>query len=194
MKKRSRRIYCGPPGKETSVYWTVKVSDAKQDVTINGSLKDALLGAEGSTVGCAISNVGFSNRDEFPHPCYLVSVSKRVAYVVDKLDKAGQPCHAVEYHHSYGRITEENDKGTLKQLVKEKPQIMERPFTLRTPPPSTKKKKKQSYYTGERSPSGAKPRGATFVHRGALARATLAGRVSAPVAAQLMAVAKVPRL
>ena len=190
LKKRSRRIYCGPPGKETSVYWTVRVSDAKKSVTINGSIKDALQGAEGSTVGCAISNVGFSNRDGFPHPCYLVSVSKRVAYVVDKLDKAGQPCHAVEYHHSYGRITEENDKGTLKKLVREKPEIMERPFTLRPPSPSTKRKHGPSHFTGERTAPGQKPRGATIVHRGALARAELAGRVSAPVAAQFMAIAK----
>jgi hypothetical protein len=46
-KKKLARIYCGPAGHETSIWWTVSVTDAKKPVTINGTTAAALRGHPG---------------------------------------------------------------------------------------------------------------------------------------------------
>lgn len=40
--RSTKRIYYGAPGAETSRYWTVEVSPATQEVSINGNVLDAL--------------------------------------------------------------------------------------------------------------------------------------------------------
>jgi hypothetical protein len=105
------------------------------------------------------------------------------AWLVDSLFKNGTPRSAVRYEHSYGHITDANDTKTLKKLVREEPELMERPFTLRVPRDQSRKTH-PSYKTGEEG-RPEKPRGAVFAHRGALARAVKAGRISAAAAQQL---------
>lgn len=185
-KRRTKRIYHGPQGKETSMYWVVDVSDAKQDVVINGSAVHALKAARGQTIGCAMSKVAADNRDAFPHPVILIAFEKSVAYVVDRVNAEGQPCHAVKYAHSYGSLTEKNDTGALKRLAARKPEVMSRSFTLRKPQKS--RKAKVSPPTGEHRVDGTaapKPRGGVSVHRGAMRRAVKAGLVHKEAAKQI---------
>jgi hypothetical protein len=189
MAKRTTRIYYGPVGKERSMWWDVVVVNAKKPVVVNGCAAHALKGIAGSTIGCAISNVGSdaTNKNAFPHPCHLVSVTKSTAIVVDKLSKSGQPTHAVRYHHNYGHITEKNDQRTLKKMVKEQPDIMDRSFELLPP-------KKRSAASLRKGPNGnvtshGAPKksndGRSFVPRGALRRAELAGLISTAAAKQI---------
>jgi hypothetical protein len=183
VAKKTKRIYFGPDGAETSLYWTVRVTDAKKPVTLDGKVVHALMGERGKTIGCGLSNMAVdrANAGAFPHPVIVASFAKRIAWIVDKVDKAGQPVHAVRYQHSYGHITDANDAGLLKKMVKEKPELMNRPFTLRVPVKQTGNK----WGTNPQAANTAKPRGSTFANRGALARAVKAGRISKPAARQL---------
>jgi hypothetical protein len=189
-KARTKRIYHGPPGAETSLWWNVKVTDAKVPVTINGDVMHALRSFPGVTVGCGLSNMAQDNARAFPHPVYLASFTKSGCLIVDKLSKSrgGYPVHAIRYRHSYGHITEANDSGTLKKMAKDDPSIIEKPFTLHPPRGFTKSGK-----TAGQTPThqrGLTDRAKAFVPRGALRRAVRAGRLHASVAQQLTDVAK----
>lgn len=188
---KTRRIYYGPPGNEQSLWWTVRVTDARRPVTVNGDVLHALKGQPGVTIGCGLSNMAIDRRNAkaFPHPVYLACFTKTTAFLVDRLRKNGSPEHAVVYRHSYGHITDRNDDDTLKKMVTDDPSIMERSFTLRVPsvrPPSgatagqTKKEDK-----------GKSGHGQAFVPRGALARAVKAGRIGKHAANQLAEVLQV---
>jgi hypothetical protein len=186
-RNKTKRIYFGPDGAETSLYWTVKVTDAKKPVEMNGDVTHALKANRGHTVGCAFSCMAKDNETAFPHPVKLATFTKTAAWIVDKVDRAGQPIHAVRYEHGYGHITEANDTGTLKKMVRDNPEIMTRAFTLQVP----RKHLGASHSGGVDAArvAGHKPRAATFVPRGALARAVKAGRISKPAAQQLTQVA-----
>lgn len=190
MAKRTKRIYYGPEGRETSIWWTVKVSDAKNPVTINGNVLHALKGYAGVTIGCGLSNMAAdkTNAKAFPHPVHLASFTKSTALLVDKLKKDGSPAHAILYRHSYGWVTDRNDTKVLKQMVREDPTLMERPFNLRPP---SKKRVPSGRTAGQTDPDerGKSKRGQAFVPRGALARAVKAGRIGKSVAEQLTEVA-----
>lgn len=183
--RRTRRIYYGPEGKETSMWWTVKVSDARKSVKLRGDLLHALRGTAGVTIGCGLSNMAMdkANSAAFPHPCLLAAFTKGTALIVDKVSKDGSPAHAVLYAHSYPHITLANDRGELKKLVLKNPALMQRQFTLRPPrkhhsPPGAN----SGTTSGEKR--GTFGRG-NFVPRGALARAVAAGRIGQHVASQL---------
>jgi len=187
-KLPTRRIYYGPPGAETSLWWNVTTTPAKQNVIIDGNVKHALEASEGETIGCGLSNVAYDNAEAFPHQVYLAAFSKTGAMIVSRTRKNGEPAHAVVYAHSYGHITDANDTGTLKKMVKESPDVMERSFTLRVP-----RKNKPSGKTAHGRGGGGGvgvPRGQMFVPRGALARAVRAGRMNAAAAQQLKRVAR----
>jgi hypothetical protein len=187
MARKPKRIYYGPEGRERSIWWSVKVSDAKKPVTLNGSILHALKGYAGMTVGCGLSNMTIdkANAKAIPHPVHLASFTKSTALLVDKLKKDGSPRHAVLYAHSYGHITDRNDDGTLKKLVKEDPALMERSFTLRPPRDARGRGHSRS---GE-LPNTGRSSSQTFIPRGALARAVKAGRIGKNVADQLSEVA-----
>lgn len=176
---RTKRIYFGPDGKETSMWWDVRYRDATSSVSLNGSLKHAIEGIAGKTVGCTMSNCAFDNAKAFPHPALLIVFTKSTCLVVDKLDKKGQPCHAVRYGHNYGRIVEANDKGVIKKIVKDDPSYMDRKFTL-TPP---RVQRPTGPHGGHAKRSERTNR--TYTPRGALKRAVDAGLISKPVATQL---------
>lgn len=179
-KRQMTRIYYGPDGHETSMWWTVPVTDAKTPVTINGTVAAALRAHPGVTVGCALSLTGMDDADQFGHDAFLVSVTKSTMLVVDRLAKDGSPAHAIRYGHNYGNIVERNDDGTLKELVKTNPQMMERPFHLKPP-----RKRPTGPHGGHKhGASGHSTR--SFVHlHGALDRAVKAGRIGKTVAMQL---------
>jgi hypothetical protein len=189
QRARTKRIYNGPPGHEKTSYWTVKISDAKQAVVISASVMHALQAYPGVTVGCGLSMAAVDpvNASAFPHPAYLASFTKRTALIVDKKDKAGQPCHAVRYEHYYGHITDKNDNRTLKRLVKEDPSIMDREFVLRPP----HKRSGSGVGSGKTPPEkrGVGDHGKAFAPRGALLRAVKAGIIGEHVADQLTMVA-----
>lgn len=188
MKRKMKRIYYGPEGRETSLYWTVKVTDAKKPVAVNGNILHALKGHAGVTVGCGLSNMAVdrANAKAFPHSVYLASFTKSTALIVDKLKADGSPAHAVRYAHSYGHITDRNDRGTLKKMVKEDPTIIERSFTLRLPGKRPSSGKNAGKTTADKRGTG---RAQAFVPRGALARAVKAGRIGRNVAEQISEVA-----
>lgn len=179
--RRTKRIYCGPPGHETEKWWDVAVTAAKKDIAINGNVLDALRAFPGVTVGCALSHVAKSNANAFGHPVYLVSVTKSMLLAVDKLNRQGHPCHAVQYAHSYGHITDKNDSGTLKKMVKDDPQIIERSFNLRVPRDPRKPEGASAHSTANTGTNRTK----AFIHRGALQRAVKAGLIGDNVAAQI---------
>jgi hypothetical protein len=116
----------------------------------------------------------------FPHDVYFASFTKSSAYIVDKLDKKGQPYSAVRYGHRYGYLTDQNDAGTLKKMVQEDPLLMERPFTLRPP-----RKQSEGRPAGDRTAMDKQRISRVFAPKGALARAVKAGIISKAVAVQM---------
>jgi hypothetical protein len=183
-RTRTRRIYFGPEGHETSMYWTVRVTDAVAPVTINGTAAAAIRAHRGMTIGCALSVTGVENAAQFGHPVYLIAVTKSTLLAVDQRRQDGSPSHAIVYGHSYNKIVELNDDGKLKNAVKVDPTLMERPFHLKPP------RKRPGYRSapGERDRSNRAP-GKPYVPRGALQRAVRAGLVAKSVAQQLTDVA-----
>ena len=187
-----RRIYYGPPGNEKLMSWPVKVIPAKNKVIINGDVIHALKAHAGVTVGCALSLTAMddNNSKAFPHDVYIVSVTPKRLYAVDKLDKNGQPCRAVCYQHSYAHITEKNDTRVLKKMVEEQPKIMERQFTLRPPERGT--------HWGDTAGKNKRPikekkvflSNGSGMHQGALSRAKRAGIIGDHVAEQLVTMAQ----
>ena len=188
-KQATKRIYYGPPGREKSIWWDITLTDARRNVVINGSVVHALRGIEGVTIGCGLSNVAVDNADAFPHAVHLGVFTKRTAIIINRLKRNGEPRSGVLYHHDYSHITDANDDGTLKKMVKEDPSIMEREFILRVPRTSNRPSGKTAGKT-PRERRGTTGHGETFIPRGALARAVRAGRVGAHVARQLTDVAK----
>lgn len=180
-KIRKTRIYYGPHGHEKSMSLQCRVRDATEDVKVNGKVMHALKGQPGVTVGCALSNVASANPDSFPHPVYLAAFTKSTALIVEKLVPNGLS-HAVRYGHGYGHITDKNDEGTLKKMVKEDPAIIEKPFVLRVP------RIRPGDHSRIRTETD-KPRGSnrTYVPRGGYARARKAGLIPDAVAKQLSA-------
>lgn len=186
-KRKTRRIYYGPPGKEKSLWWDVITRPAKKAVVVNGTALNALRGAAGSTIGCAMSNVAIGNMKAFPHKAFIASFDRSTALIVDRKRKNGTPYSAVQYEHSYKHITDANDNKTLKKMVEENPAIMEREFTLRVP--RKRKHKPGKNAGGHGRDRGHGMRGVSFIPRGALARAVRAGQIPEHVAQQIEEVA-----
>lgn len=191
--KRPRRIYYGPPGAETSMWWTVRVSPAKEDVTLEGSIDDLLSSTSHTTIGCAISLMGKREKSKFPHPVVIVAVTKSTMLVVDKKNASGQPNHAVEYYHDYSYLVGLNDLDdaerakAIKVLSKDHPELLEQKFKFRAPG-----KKKWNSIGGANNPSPKPPTGrnTAVVHRGALERAVRSGLIGKAAAKQLADVAE----
>lgn len=179
------RVYYGPPG--TKLHWKVKIRDATTPVVINGDILHALKGHRGTTVGCALSNMAVdpANASAIPHPAYLGVITKETVLLCEKKNKDDIPTHFVRYAHSYGHITESNDTGTLKKMVEEHPDLMNRQFTLRVP-----RKRKGDHSRTRTTSNTPRSTNRAIVQRGALARAEKAGLIGKGVAAQLTEVAK----
>jgi hypothetical protein len=184
--RRTKRIYYGPPGNETALYWTVAVSDARQKVIIDGALRHALKGRSGLTIGCALSNTAFDpkNKSAFPHPVYMAVFNRTTALMVDKLGKNGAPSHAIKYDHSYSWVTDRNDDKTLKKIAADDPEVIERPFVLR--PPKIRRGQQASRHPNRSNSPNKRTIASHLEARGALARAIKAGHITKAAATQLI--------
>src|SRR4051812_47105024 len=115
--KRTARIYYGVnPASGDALFWTVRVTDAKEPVTLNGSVLDALNGQRGSVIGCHLSNCAMRNANQFPHPCKFAAFTKATALVVTKI-AGGKPTEAIRYRHAYGRLVDLNDTNLSKKYI-----------------------------------------------------------------------------
>jgi hypothetical protein len=179
LRKKTRRIYYGPPGNQ-DLFWTVKVQPATKAVTINGSLEHALAGMKGSTIGCHMSNCAMANERAFGHPVLLAVFTKKTCIIVTKI-KDGVPSHGIEYYHDYNNLVMLNDRDNFKKYIKAHPELANRTFTLR--PPSKAKQSRPNI--GSDNPRG---RGTitgekrAYAPRGALSRAVDAGLINTAVA------------
>jgi len=181
MLKKTRRtkprkntiIYYGT-GK-VKLYWSVRVHDAKKDVTIDGTLMDAINGTPGETIGCHLSNCAISNKSKFPHECILPAFTKGTCHIIDKVTN-GKPSHAVRYIHSYGKLVDLNDTDKTRDTILRNPRLAQTTFTLRAPRGG---RKKGAGHASTR-PTGKRTGESTAtVPRGALARARKANLVTA---------------
>jgi len=77
----------------------VPYDDATDAVIVERGLGDILKAIPGNDLECMNSRCirAQRNRHVFPHPVYLVSTIKTRVYIVDALDDAGRPAHAVRY-------------------------------------------------------------------------------------------------
>ena len=174
--RKTMRIVYGTGA--TPLYWTVRVKDAKKDVQINGTLKDALLGAPGQTIGCHLSNCALANAKLFPHPFVLAAFTKATCAIVTKVTN-GAPSQAIRYVHGYGQIVDLNDTDKNRTTVLKNPRIAERPFVLRAPKGIRRKGASHRTDTLPGKQTGTK---LARVPLGALARARKAGLVTADLA------------
>ena len=159
----------------------VKVRNATEPLTINGAVEDALKGEPGVTVGCAISCTGFRHAAALPFPIVAMpQVTSRTILFPTKADKNGLPCEGVMYEHNYRHITDANDAGTLKQMVKENPAMMERSLTF-YPPAAQDTHKPGNRNIGLRPKRPTTKRGKVANLRGSALRALKAGLITKPV-------------
>lgn len=167
------RIYYGVDAAGDHLYWTVPVRDAQFEVSIDGSLADAMAGKPGTTIGCHLSITAMRNADAFAHPVKLASFTKTAAVIISRIDK-GKPSEAVRYKHSYGRLVDLNDKDASKTYIKMHPGLAERSFVLR--PPTKGKSKPGTHNHGDRKPRHQRQ---FLVPYGAMKRAQDAGLITA---------------
>jgi hypothetical protein len=166
QRKRVRIYYAIKP---TPLWWMVIAKAAKQVVTLNGSLVDAIRGTPGHTIGCHLSNCAKRNQGAFPHPCLLAAFTRSTAYIITKI-RAGKPVEAIKYRHSYGRLVDMNDRKVDNKFIHSHPELSERTFTLRPP-----RKGKQQGGGGDTGTSGYSKK--AFVPVGAMRRALTAGLI-----------------
>lgn len=82
--------------------WLVPYDDAKTAVRLERKLVDVLTAQPGSDQDCMNSRCIRAQRNAhvFPHPVFIVSTTKSRVFIVDQLDDAGEPAHAVRYQLS----------------------------------------------------------------------------------------------
>lgn len=79
--------------------WLVPYDDATEEIVVMRDLADILAATPGNALECMNSRCIRAQRNAhvFPHPVYVVSTILSRVYVIDKLDDAGIPAHAVRY-------------------------------------------------------------------------------------------------
>ena len=154
----------------------VKADPATHRVEMTRTSADVIHSKRGATVGCTNSNcaVRSAASGAFPHPVYLAIFVKTSAYIVDKLDRNGQPAHVVWYKHNDAVSVELNDKvlsrrALLRQLDMRKTVVLS--------PPLVRAGIKNVYCEGThpQAERNAQTPRRNAVPRGAMARAEKAG-------------------
>lgn len=107
MKKPKRRRYrhlfrFGGFGGHQTVNISVPCSDAKSFVRLSRTEADVIRGKPGVALACANAQCAMDNKGLFPHPVYLAEFTRSSAYIVDRLNRQGQPTHCVRYRHDDG--------------------------------------------------------------------------------------------
>jgi hypothetical protein len=79
--------------------WLVPYDDATKEVVVERKLIDIFKGTPGNHLLCmnSICIRAQRNRHVFPHDVFIVSTIQSRVYIVDVLDAAGLPAHAVRY-------------------------------------------------------------------------------------------------
>jgi hypothetical protein len=91
--------------------FTVPCSMGTQEVFLTREAVDVLKSKKGATIGCTNSRCAARlGSSVFGHKVYLVEFTKTSCYVVDKIDKNGQPTHCVWYKHNDGETIDLNDQ------------------------------------------------------------------------------------
>jgi len=175
MKKHTVKIYLDE--RDLTKFVTVAISRATRVVKIKREDFDVRDSRPGSTIGCVNSVCAHRLGDKaFPHPVHLAVFTASRAYIVDKVNKAGIPVHAVWYAHDDKLGVNLNDhihpRNVLKRVLD-----LNRVVTLRPPT-----KRFGSYIPG----NGGKVSGAArliptvrraYVGRGQYARSLAAGLI-----------------
>jgi hypothetical protein len=113
----------------------VKCSPATRKVELKRSDIDVLTSRRGTSVGCTNSNCAVRmGRAAFGHDVFLADFTKTSVYIVDKLDKNGQPKHCIWYKHNDGATIDMNDhvvnrKDLLRSLDMGKTVVLRPPRT-----------------------------------------------------------------
>jgi hypothetical protein len=116
-------------------------TDATKRAFIKGSLvaKAAQEALPGEEAHCSFSIAGMSDSSVFDHPVADMATHLSRAYVVtvfyEQRDSRGIDGECVKYAHNLERFVRMNDKGTLKDYIKEHPEFVHRTFELFPPPP-----------------------------------------------------------
>jgi hypothetical protein len=115
----------------------VRISEAKQNVTLRGTIADAMAGLPGQSFGCHLSDTAVRNRKLFPHDVVLAAFYKSQAIIIDEIYSGGRraqaQAHGWLYEHSAGQWVDLNDEDKDKNFVKEHPELEGKEFTLRVP-------------------------------------------------------------
>lgn len=130
------------PGLKEPVSFQLPMSDAVKPVTLERKEADAFNGKPGYAVECMNAQCGLREMGKFPHPVHLIEFTDSRCFVVDKVNKAGQPLHCVRYYHHDGDEQKEFDlPGGKQRLIKSG--RVNKPLVLLAPTSSTKHKSKR---------------------------------------------------
>ena len=134
MKRRKYRhlFRIGGIGGNQTINIAVPCSDAKSVVRMSRAEADVFRGKPGIAVACADARCAMESDGIFPHPVYLAEFTRSHAYIVDRLDRQGQPAHCVKYEHDDGEWIRKFDApGGKAKLLRSG--NAERVVTLRVP-------------------------------------------------------------
>lgn len=178
MKQAKRRKYrhlfrIGGFGSNQTINLAVPCSDAKATVRLSRSEADVIQGKPGVALACANAKCAMGSNGVFPHRVYLAEFTHSCAFIVDRIDRQGQPAHCIRYRHDDGSWIKKFDvPGGKIKLIRSGD--AERNITLSPP-------QKHSYRPGRPSGESNGSRSKTLPH-GAARRAVEAGWVIAPKA------------
>lgn len=82
---------------DTGERFSMGYSDAELDVILHRLMSDVLAGKRGHAGKCMDAVCALRLKKKFPHPVFLVHVTRSRAYVVDQVDAEGRPIHCVRY-------------------------------------------------------------------------------------------------
>ncbi len=99
----------------------VKCSPATRRVILTRTEADVVASRAGVSIGCTNSNCAVRmGKEAFGHEVIMADFSKTSVYIIDQLDKRGQPKHCVWYKHNDGASIDLNDHVVSRQELLEK--------------------------------------------------------------------------
>lgn len=155
--------------------YQVRCSPATKTVVIKRLSKDVLTSKAGVSIGCTNSNCAVRlGKETFGHDVFLADFSKTSVYIVDKLDRNGQPKHCVWYKHNDGASIDLNDHVLNRQTLLEALD-MSKDVVLR--PPIQRFDQKNNAHKNKQAPRTVQTARRKPVAYGAMRRASEAGLI-----------------
>ena len=134
IKRYQHYFRIGGFGGGQTVNIAVPWSPAKHTIRMTRTAADVLAGKQGIAVACANALCATTHSNLFPHPVYMAEFTHRHAFIVDRVDRKGQPSHCIKYRHDDQTWIQEFDApGGKKKLLKSGQ--AERVVTLDPPAP-----------------------------------------------------------